>query len=36
MRSSTKYLGLDVHQATTVATVREASGNIIARSILPT
>ncbi len=36
MRSSTKYLGLDVHQATTVTTVREASGNIIARSILPT
>jgi hypothetical protein len=35
-RSSTTYVGLDVHQATTVATVREASGKIIARSILPT
>jgi len=36
MRCSTKYVGLDVHQATTVATVRESSGKIIARSILPT
>ncbi|HEX6746177.1 MAG TPA: hypothetical protein VF092_02600 [Longimicrobium sp.] len=36
MRSSTKDVGLDVHQATTVATVRESSGRIIARSILPT
>jgi hypothetical protein len=36
MKSSTKYVGLDVHQATTVATVRESSGKIIARSILPT
>jgi hypothetical protein len=32
----TKYVGLDVHQATTVATVRDSSGKIIARSILPT
>jgi hypothetical protein len=36
MKCSTKYVGLDVHQATTVATVRESSGKIIARSILPT
>ena len=28
--------GLDVHQATTSATVRESSGKIIARSVLPT
>ena len=36
MRSSTKYVGLDVHQATTVAAVRDSAGKIIARSILPT
>ena len=36
MRRSTKYAGLDVHQATTSATVRESSGRIIARSVLPT
>jgi hypothetical protein len=36
MRSSTKYVGLDVHQATTSATVRESSGKIIVRSVLPT
>ena len=36
MKSSTKYVSLDVHQATTVATVRDDSGKIIARSILPT
>lgn len=36
MRCSTKYVGLDVHQATTIATVRESSGKVIARSILPT
>ncbi len=36
MRCSTKYVGLDVHQATTLATVRQASGKIIARSVLPT
>jgi hypothetical protein len=29
MKCSTKYVGLDVHQATTVATVRESSGKII-------
>jgi hypothetical protein len=36
MKRTTKYVGLDVHQATTVASVREASGRVIARSILPT
>ena len=36
MRCSTKYVGLDVHQATTSATVRDSGGKIIARSILPT
>jgi transposase len=36
MRRTTKYVGLDVHQASTVASVREASGRVIARSELPT
>src|SRR3954462_843866 len=36
MKCSTKYVGLDVHQATTSATVRDSSGKIIARSVLPT
>ena len=36
MKRSTKYVGLDVHQATTVASVREESGKVIARSIVPT
>jgi transposase len=36
MKRTTKYVGLDVHQATTVASVRERSGRVIARSILPT
>ncbi len=36
MKRTTKYVGLDVHQATTVASVREESGCVIARSILPT
>ena len=36
MRRTTKYVGLDVHQASTVASVREASGRVIARSVLPT
>jgi transposase len=36
MTRSTKYVGLDVHQAMTVASVREESGRVIARSILPT
>jgi transposase len=36
MKGTTKYVALDVHQATTVASVREESGRIIARSIFPT
>jgi transposase len=36
MKGTTKYVGLDVHQATTVATVREEAGRVIARSIVPT
>lgn len=36
MKHSTKYVSLDVHQATTVASVRDENGRVIARSILPT
>lgn len=36
MKRSTKYVALDVHQATTVSSVRDPSGRVIARSILPT
>src|SRR5213083_51637 len=36
MKRTTKHVALDVHQATTVASVREDSGRVIARSILPT
>jgi transposase len=36
MKRSTKYVGLDVHQATTVVSVREQNGRVIARAILPT
>ena len=36
MKCMTKYVGLDVHQATTVASVRAEGGRILARSILPT
>ena len=36
MKRSTKYVGLDVHQATTVVAVQEESGRVIARSVLPT
>ena len=36
MKRTTKHIGLDVHQATTVTCVREDSGRIIARSVLPT
>ncbi len=36
MKQSTKYVALDVHQATSVASVREDSGRVIARTILPT
>jgi len=36
MTRSTKHVGLDVHQATTVTSVREDSGRVIARSVVPT
>jgi transposase len=36
MKRTTKYVALDVHQATTVASVREEGGRVLARSILPT
>jgi hypothetical protein len=36
MRRTTKYVALDVHQATTVASVREEGGRVIARPVLPT
>lgn len=36
MKRTTKYVALDVHQATTVVAVRDQSGRVIARSILPT
>lgn len=36
MKRTTKYVALDVHQATTVTTVREQSGRVIFRGILPT
>src|SRR6266700_7994306 len=36
MKRTTKYVAQDVHQATTLASVREESGRVIARSILPT
>jgi transposase len=36
MKCSSKYAALDVHQATTVASVRDDSGRVIARTILAT
>lgn len=36
MKRTTKYVALDVHQATTVASVREEGGRVIARVIVPT
>jgi len=36
MKRTSKHVALDVHQATTVASVREESGRVIARTILPT
>lgn len=36
MTRSTKHIGLDVHQATTVISVREDSGRVLARSVVPT
>ena len=36
MTRTTKYVGFDVHQATIVTSVREASGRVLARSVLET
>lgn len=36
MKRTTKYVALDVHQATTVASVRDDTGRVIARSVLGT
>jgi transposase len=36
MKRTTKYVALDVHQATSVASVRIPGGRVIARSIVPT
>jgi transposase len=36
MKRTTKYVGLDVHQATTVASVREETGRVITRAVIPT
>lgn len=36
MKRTTKYVGLDVHEATTVASVRDEGGRVIARAIVPT
>ena len=36
MKLTTKYVGFDVHQATTVASVRNDSGRMLARSVLET
>jgi hypothetical protein len=33
---SVKYIGLDVHQATTVAAVRDADGKLVMESLLET
>ncbi len=36
MKGTCKYVALDVHQATTMASVREEGGRVIARVVLPT
>jgi transposase len=36
MKRSSKYVGLDVHQATTVSTIRDDTGRVLARTIVPT
>jgi transposase len=36
MMRTTKYVALDVHQATAVASVRTETGRVIARTVLPT
>jgi len=34
MKRKMKYVAFDVHQATTVASVRDDSGRVLARSVL--
>src|SRR5437867_2009323 len=36
MKGTTKHVALDAHEATTVGLVREESGRVIARSVVPT
>ncbi len=36
MKRTAKYVAFDVHQATTVASVRDDSGRVLARSVLET
>ena len=36
MKQTTKYVELEVHQATTVAVVGDDTGRVIARSVVPT
>jgi hypothetical protein len=36
MKRTIKHVALDVHQATTLASVREDRGRVIARTVLPT
>ncbi len=36
MKPPTKYVAFDVHQATTVASVRDDSGRVLAQSVLET
>lgn len=36
MKRTIKYVALDAHQATTIASVRGQSGRVLARTILPT
>lgn len=36
MKRTTKYVALDVHQATTASSVRDETGHVIARAIIPT
>ena len=36
MKRSIKYVGLDVHQATTASTVRDEAGRVLVRTVVPT
>ena len=36
MKRSTKYVGLDVHQATTVISVRDDTGRVLMQTVVPT